>query len=153
MREAVKSTRAWQAAYQCEDTSQPSEQPIWKAVCFQTYQGGVLAAGAEWIITLIKMRSARGRWILGVTTYTVLSSLHVCRFFSYVYIQSVTLGRLWEAQDSSQEVWFLQPCCPLVDVAGCGLGGGTGGQRPQVRCCLSWSRTQRKLCRCRRAGR
>lgn len=64
------------------------------------------------------MHSARGHWIFGVTTYIVLSSLNVCRFFSYVYIQSVIWGLLREALDSSQEVWFLQPYC----LAALGLG-------------------------------
>lgn len=102
------------AAYQFADTFQPSEQPVWKAIYFQTYQVGVLAAGAEWIITSIKIHSARGQWIFCVTTYPVLSSLNVCRFFSCAYIQSVTLGQLWEAQESNPEVWFLLPCCLVV---------------------------------------
>lgn len=130
------------AAYQFADTSQPSEQRIWKAIYFQTYQVGVLAAGAEWIITSIKIHSARGQWIFCVTTYLVLSSLNVCRFFSCAYIQSVTLDQLWEAQESSPEVWFLLPCC-LVVVLGCGAGGVMGGQ-PQETCCPAWARTQRK---------
>lgn len=69
----------------------------------------------------------------------------MCRFFSYVYLQSVTLRQLSEAQDSSQEVWFSQPCCPVVAVVGCGAGGAMGGQQPEVRCCPPWDRTQRKL--------
>lgn len=132
------------AAYQFADTFQPSEQPIWKAIYFQTYQVGVLAAGAEWIITSIKIHSARGQWIFCVTTYPVLSSLNVCRFFSYAYIQSVSSGQLWEAQESSPEVWFLLPCCLVVVVLGCGAGGVMGGQQPQGMCCPPWVRTQRE---------
>lgn len=124
------------AAYQFADTFQPSEQPIWKAIYFQTYQVGVLAAGAEWVITSIKIHSAKGQWIFCVTTYLVLSSLNVCNFFSCAYIQNVTLGQLWGAQESSPEVWFLLPCCLLL-VLGCGAGGVRGEQQPQGTCCGS----------------
>lgn len=132
MQAAGSGKTSFPAAYQFADTFQPSEQAIWKAIYFQTYQVGVLAAGAEWVITSIKIHSARGQWIFCVTTYLVLSSLNACKFFSCAYIQSVTLGQLWEAQESSPEVWFLLPCC-LGLVLGCGAGGVMGGSSHRER--------------------
>lgn len=135
MREVMKIRQAWEVSSQLHILIfryfLPLEWWLWKAICFQSYQDGVLTAGVEWIITSIKMHSARGHWIFGVTTYIVLSSLNACRFFSYVYIQSVIWGWLREAQDSSQEVWFSQPCCLVVLGLGCMARGamGTSSQR------------------------
>lgn len=116
MRQAVKYRQAWEASLpSCISICRyfPAFQAaVWKAIYFRTCQDRVPAA--EWIITSIKVRSARGQWIFGVTTYIVLSSLNVCRFFSplslcvcvCIHIWSVTLGQQWEAQESSQEVWW-----------------------------------------------
>lgn len=84
MRQAVKYRQAWEASLpSCVSICRyfPAFQAaVWKAIYFRTCQDRVPAA--EWIITSIKVRSARGQWIFGVTTYIVLSSLNVCRFFS-----------------------------------------------------------------------
>lgn len=128
------------AAYQFADTFQPSEQPIWKAIYFQTYQVGVLAAGAEWVITSIKIHSARGQWIFCVTTYLVLSSLNVCKFFSCAYIQSLILSQLWEAQRAAQKSGFYCPAvcaCARLWAWRCDGGAAATGD-------VLWVRTQRK---------